>query len=479
MKFLGILRVSTLFILASAFQGPREIFCSNLKVNPSTEVPTVEVSEVSENHEDSTVESSSQSDLVFKNSKWDDSQLASTVLLLEEFCKEVRADKFKKEISDANIMEVSWTCLSVSSYTKFLSDHSTVIYGPGSVAERNEIPRDFYEGKLKPEDFEVYVKWIVGNMPVIKKSYNKMLEESAKLTEEQLKSDNPVGPNKYGFVFTGERWNAILPQRSHIEDDSAPNLLVSLDKLQKCLKRVLKRSTVESPLVKEAEGSPVRSQDAVAEDRKEPHDHSDFSKEFNSEHDGKEPIKEAEMSNEEHEQHDVARKTETDVTSDPSTINLSGSFKNPDGSTATPSSNGAAEDMEADREGLLKRISDQRKELVERLSKSDAPYSLEDMKHFYCILRDEADVNPEAVQKVGKKIHTFLGNFGIHGEDAKGSLEVFMEMMEEYVMGLFSSTKQLSNEERAEMRKTVAEILEQLPKSHVNTQANDYDASDN
>ncbi|KAK1936117.1 secreted antigen 1 [Babesia divergens] len=232
-------------------------------------------------------------------------------------------------------------------------------------------------------------------------------------------------------------------------------------------------SMVESPLVEEAEDSTVMSQDAVPEDRKKPHGPSDFSNEFNSEYEEKEPIKEAEKSNEEYEQHHVARKTETDVTSDPSTINLPDGSNNPNGSMATPSSNGAAEP-----EKLMKEIAEERKELVERLSKSDVPYSLEDMTFFYGMLKDGEYVDPEALQKIGEKIHTFLGNFGIHGEDAKASLAIFMEMIQEYVMGLLSSTKQLSNEERAEMRKTVAEILEQLPKSHVNTQANDYDGKE-
>ncbi|KAK1937522.1 hypothetical protein X943_002528 [Babesia divergens] len=180
------------------------------------------------------------------------------------------------------------------------------------------------------------------------------------------------------------------------------------------------------------------------------------------------------------EESTVESKVVEDPSHGPSTLNLSDGSNNPDGSTATPSSNGAAEqERKAEHEKLMQEIAEQRKELVERLSKSDAPYSLQDMTFFLGILRDEADVDPEAVLKIGEKIHTFLGNFGIHGEDAKASLTIFMEMIQEYVMGLFSSTKQLSNEERAAMRKTVAEILEQLPKSHVNTQANDYDASDN
>ncbi|KAK1939098.1 secreted antigen 3 [Babesia divergens] len=212
MKLLGILRASALFILVSAFHGPRGIFCSNLEVNPSNESFTVEVSDVSEKPMDSNVNTGDGSE----------GDLAAQVKMLQEKLQALEAglDKAPKEPSTDNMAE----------------------------------------------------------------------------------------------------------------------------------------SMVESPLVEEAEDSTVMSQDAVPEDRKKLHGFSDFSNEFNSEYEEKEPIKEAEKSNEEHEQHDVARKTETDVTSYPSTINLSDGSKNPDGSMATPSSNGAAEDMEAEQEERLKEM---------------------------------------------------------------------------------------------------------------------------
>ncbi|KAK1935877.1 merozoite surface protein 37/41 [Babesia divergens] len=137
----------------------------------------------------------------------------------------------------------------------------------------------------------------------------------------------------------------------------------------------------------------------------------------------------------------------------PSTLNLSDGSNNQNGSMATPSSNGAAEDMEAEHEKLMQDIAEQRKELVERLSKSDAPFSLEDMTLFLGILRDEADVNPEAVQKIGEKMHAFLGSLGIHGEDAKASLEKLMEkIMEqrEYLLDLFSGPIQQHSDEASE-----------------------------
>ncbi|KAK1937233.1 merozoite surface protein 37/41 [Babesia divergens] len=166
---------------------------------------------------------------------------------------------------------------------------------------------------------------------------------------------------------------------------------------------------------------------------------------------------------------------------EPSTINLSDGSKNQNGSMATPSSNGAAKDMEADREGLLKRISEQRKELVERLSKSDAPFSLEDMKLFLGVLKDEAYVNPEAVQ-VGEKIHAYLGSLGIRGEDAKASLEKLMDKFSKYhefVMDLFYGPIRTPSPEELIVAEETFELLEKLPKPDINTQANDCDGSDN
>ncbi|KAK1938385.1 secreted antigen 1 [Babesia divergens] len=161
---------------------------------------------------------------------------------------------------------------------------------------------------------------------------------------------------------------------------------------------------------------------------------------------------------EDHEDSTVESKVIENPSQEPSTLNLSDGSNNPDGSMATPSSNGAAEDMEAEqeerlKEKLMKEIAEQRTELVERLSKSDAPFSLEDMTLFLGILRDEADVDPEAVQKVGEEIHAYLGSLGIHGEDAKGSLEKLMEkIMEqrEYLLDLFSGLIQQRSYEASE-----------------------------
>ncbi|KAK1934059.1 secreted antigen 1, partial [Babesia divergens] len=133
----------------------------------------------------------------------------------------------------------------------FLSRYFIPKYGPGSVAERKEIPKNFYEGKLEPKDFEVYNKWLVKNIPAIKKSYKQMLAESLDMTKAQLKTDTSVGPLKYGLVFTGVRWNAIAAW-SEIEDSSLIEFVGNLDNLQHCLEKVLKSSGEELPVESQA-----------------------------------------------------------------------------------------------------------------------------------------------------------------------------------------------------------------------------------
>ncbi|KAK1938494.1 secreted antigen 1 [Babesia divergens] len=270
MKFLGILRASALFILVSAFHGPRGVFCSNLKVDPSNESFTVEVSEISEiseNLKDSTVESplvekpsqepsskssvpAAKSVFAFENPSWDDSKLASAVLFLQEFCKEVKAEKFNGKVPEG----LSKACVNVSSTLDSLTQHFTPTYGPSRLTERNEIPMDLYEGILKPEDFKDYVKWLVGNIQNIIKSFKKMLEESAKLTEKELTKSDSVGPLKYGFVYKSSKqwiqwiqwiqWTAIpLPPwlRNYCVDlkGVTSDIISSLKRLHSQLKRVL------------------------------------------------------------------------------------------------------------------------------------------------------------------------------------------------------------------------------------------------
>ncbi|KAK1936820.1 secreted antigen 1 [Babesia divergens] len=301
MKLLGILRASALCLLVSAFHGPRGVFCSNLEVDLSNESSTVEVSDVSENLEDSTVntgggsegdlaaqvkmlqeklqaleagldkvpkESStddindstveslseasspaSQSDLVFENSTWDDSMLASTFLFIEEFCQEVKAEKFKGKISAGNMKDLSKKCANLSSYVGSFIHRFKPTYGPGSVTERKEIPMDFYKDALKAEQFQVYVRWLAENNWEIWASVKQMFRDSLKLSKEQLKTETSRGPLRYGFVYTGKPWGELTHgvNRGFFK---GPTILQSFNDLKSSLDDILKSfpkdSTVKS-----------------------------------------------------------------------------------------------------------------------------------------------------------------------------------------------------------------------------------------
>ncbi|KAK1939721.1 secreted antigen 3 [Babesia divergens] len=277
MNALGILRASGLFIFLSAFHG-QPISCglfkstekskkdSNAKVSEKPKESTVKSKAVEkpkesnvesplvEKSKDSTVktqvaenpsqESSSKSsvpaaksNLVFENATWDDSKLASSVLFMKEFCEGVRKKKFNEHLTHLGFLKIGIACDHLSGLLDFLTKRFPPTYGPGSVAERKEIDMDFYKDVLKAEQFEVYVRWLAENIPVIKGSFKKMLEETKKGTVEKLKTNTSVGPLKYGFVLKDcNRWQRFI---WFDIGDIFGGIASSLELLHSHLKRVL------------------------------------------------------------------------------------------------------------------------------------------------------------------------------------------------------------------------------------------------
>ncbi|KAK1934015.1 hypothetical protein X943_000861 [Babesia divergens] len=241
MKLLGILRASGLCLLAIGFHG-QPVSCGIFKGPKKPKKDSnAKVSEISENHQESTVESSSQeslpssqSNLVFESSTWDDSHLASSVLFIKEFCREVQGDKFKGQISDKTLKGLSRTCSWVSSY--LASFNWRLI--------RN-LHENSYKDILKHEKFNIYAEWLNKNIPEIEKCIISMHNESLKLTMEQLMTDDFVGPYKYGFVHKQDWWTGIMfdsPSPNYI----GPSFLESLNDLQKSLENILKKDPTKS-----------------------------------------------------------------------------------------------------------------------------------------------------------------------------------------------------------------------------------------
>ncbi|KAK1939840.1 secreted antigen 1 [Babesia divergens] len=237
---------------------------------------------------------SSQSGLVFQSSKWDDSHLASSLLFLDKFCRNVSAKKFKEQVTNRRLCEdVKAICRDCMLRLKFLSHYFIPTYGPGAVAGR-KIHQIFYEGKLKPEKFDDYIHWLVKNIPAIKKSVMNMNNEVFTHSQTVLKTETSVGPLKYGFAYMGDKWKQLHDWSSGEDFYSLLTFSLSLEKLQHCLEKVLKssprRSTVvssvdgnpEEPSVEPRSDIPTQFEDLV-EDSKRLHANSDISKDSTSE----------------------------------------------------------------------------------------------------------------------------------------------------------------------------------------------------
>ncbi|KAK1940208.1 secreted antigen 1 [Babesia divergens] len=233
MKFLGILRVSALCLLVSAFHG-QPVSCGLFNKILSSKKSSSD--KVSESPEKSTVKSEgsvpapvSQPELLFRYSKWDDSHLASAVLFLREFCKEVEGYKFANKISDVNY-EVIYPPICIRSLGASRQD---------TAADLGEISEDMYDGRLKPDIFDAYAKWLLVHIPEIMESYEKMHKKCLKLTEMQLKTDTSNGPLKYGFVYRGGEWKEINSQLPSAVS-KGPTFVDCLKDLRRLLYKMLK-----------------------------------------------------------------------------------------------------------------------------------------------------------------------------------------------------------------------------------------------
>ncbi|KAK1940209.1 secreted antigen 1 [Babesia divergens] len=196
-----ILNTVALCLVAITFHS-QHVSCGLFKMTQKTKKDSSDdVYDITENPSSESSAPVAKSDFVFESSTWDDSQLASAVLFVKEFCKAVKGDKFNGYAAGKNYTSSKCRVSKVLNILELITRFYSPTYGPGSVAERKEIPGNMYEGQLESEKFDVYNKWLVENIPVIKASFKNMIEESLKMTKEQLKTDTSVGPLKYGFVF--------------------------------------------------------------------------------------------------------------------------------------------------------------------------------------------------------------------------------------------------------------------------------------
>ncbi|KAK1934033.1 secreted antigen 1, partial [Babesia divergens] len=204
---------------------------------------SADVSDVSEDLKESTVEpqvaedakisgpapgSATKSVFAFENPSWDDSKLASAVLFLQEFCKEVKAEKFNGRFFDKSCKGLSNACSSA--YIR-LQPFTWNLLG-----DAKENP---YKDALTPEKLEIYVEWLVDNIPEFMESIISMHNESRKYSEQQLKARAPVVLSKYGFVFR-DGWNAEIAYPWSSPDFAPRKLIEAVITLRTTLERILR-----------------------------------------------------------------------------------------------------------------------------------------------------------------------------------------------------------------------------------------------
>ncbi|KAK1934943.1 secreted antigen 1 [Babesia divergens] len=140
-----------------------------------------------------------------------------------------------KDKSDAKRLSIKVKCLC-SNFSSRLESLSANLVPSGVTVNP-------YEGVLKSDKFNTYVKWLVKNIPGIRESVQKMFNESKKLNKAQLKDTNSTGPSKYGFEFVGDKWKPFVYYNLR---DLMWCVRATLEYLLKSLDKIVKSSPMNS-----------------------------------------------------------------------------------------------------------------------------------------------------------------------------------------------------------------------------------------
>ncbi|KAK1443864.1 hypothetical protein BgAZ_207400 [Babesia gibsoni] len=164
------------------------------------------------------------------------SNLASAMLFLAEFCRQINADKLKDKINAGKYACVKDVCKDLVNKIDDLHKHILPLYNPLTAAEleNDEAPEgtavrkatgyfhEMYKGKLQEDKFEGYLKWIVGNIAKVMLLLREMHADSARWTVEDLLNVQSRGPFKYGYTFLNNRWDqSIFYEFKHAIDNLA------------------------------------------------------------------------------------------------------------------------------------------------------------------------------------------------------------------------------------------------------------------
>ncbi|KAK1442079.1 hypothetical protein BgAZ_401090 [Babesia gibsoni] len=149
------------------------------------------------------------------------SNLSGALVFIAEFCRDINNGRFQDKLNGGAYGDIVNVCKSVSTNIDSLNRVVWPLYNPEGNTEveddsdsedvRSKVIRNrMYEGKLKNEKFEYYVKFMKDNISKIALYLKQMHSDAADWNVESLTSGESYGPFKYGYLFKDKRWDSAL-----------------------------------------------------------------------------------------------------------------------------------------------------------------------------------------------------------------------------------------------------------------------------
>lgn len=150
------------------------------------------------------------------------SNLASAMLFVAEFCRQINADYFPENLMYGKATCIKTVCKDLVHKIDGLHKLILPLYNPLTVREVEAGEKDkperkaegsfngMYKGKLKKHNVDDYITWMRGNITKLILLLKKMHLESSRWNAEEFVNVQSHGPSKYGYTFIDNKWDASL-----------------------------------------------------------------------------------------------------------------------------------------------------------------------------------------------------------------------------------------------------------------------------
>ncbi|KAK1442080.1 hypothetical protein BgAZ_401100 [Babesia gibsoni] len=186
---------------------------------------------------------------LLSSDKFYHSYLASVLLFMAEFCRDMSSDKFSERSQEGNYDKIKNVCKQVSGNIDALHKEIWPLYNPEGMTEEGdddeEPPRrsqrgilnETYKNILKKDKYTEYVQFMKDNIPNIAESLKQMHSYSSDWSVEYITTGRSHGPFRYGYIFKDKHWDSSIYFRllKHVNDLLTVSAEGSLYSLFECL----------------------------------------------------------------------------------------------------------------------------------------------------------------------------------------------------------------------------------------------------